>query len=222
MAQQLLAEFSVELHAFRAFFDGRMKKRNPLTGSPTNKENKPDKIPLNVDQQTWLAERQWLVRFRALGPNATQGSLFSIRRLLLVITISQLVNNKVYVLGTTVEHKIKEIESSISERKWEDTSRELEQKIAALQEKLDNISAGSLSSEAPPPGLVRATGITSQRGDDDWLSSIPHHQRKYARIGNLGWNLTQATLIERAKKTLEDAGFDNTKWSCMSAPRRLS
>ena len=118
-----------------------------------------------------------------------------------------------------------------------------------VQDRMTQLEAvvTSLQESAVPPGLPRPldANATSQAGsgthsrsnvrpghqvhtttengarsqDDDWLGQIPLSERKYARMGNLGWDAPADQVLVQAKKVLEDAGVNKDDFSCLSAAR---
>jgi len=133
--------------------------------------------------------------------------------------------------GSACAEKFEHFDAENTNRKNEIV--ELRKELEGLKAKVDSGAASAalptdlrdrvaaVEEELVKSQRDRATPVAESNGQhkSDWLHGIPESERKYARIGNLGWDEQSPTLIKRAKELLEKIGVQADEYSCLSAVR---
>jgi len=190
-------------------FFGSPKPRNVVTGSPASKRanvpgSKSEEIPFTQPQSEFLQQ--------AVGSafNAFAGAL----------------DTKFKSLEANIETQTKKNEE-LSEALEAQTKAQVKKnnemlaEVRELQGQVEKLQKESTERCENPPGLSSIPAPTSAFSTPGRSQGkIPYEMRVVARIGNLGWDSDQATIMKRAKEVLSKAGIAPADYTGLSPTRR--
>ena len=224
------------------FFGAKKQANNPVTGSPAKARAKSSSAaggdgmdtsvdpPLSKEQMTWVGDAVGSA-FNAFGAHVDE-------RFKMVEDANAEREKETKWLREQLEKikaEMKEFCGNAGAQAGTaaDTMNEIKNQIAALEK----IHADAAAALPGPPGipsgsvaghqphlaehqpLLARPRTQGRSSGNDWLDDIIPENRRYARIGNLGWDAESDVLLPRAKEMLEKAGIPATDYDCMSAVR---
>ena len=189
------------------FFGAQSRLPNPATGSPAKarmREDRDEDPPLSREQMSFVGD--------AVGKALSAFGAHVDSRCLALEQANAQRAQETNQLQTQVE-ELKTRVLALDAKQHADETRltQIDSDVASLRETTHS-----------PPGLDRSPTPcrnTARPDTNDWLGQIPHEQRPYARIGNLGWDSDSATVLKNAKAALEKIGIASEEYSCLSAIR---
>jgi hypothetical protein len=131
------------------------------------------------------------------------------------------------VFGAHVSERIEQVEVKVEklDAKVEEHDQKLLE-IVAMRTMIGKLgvemAAVTAKQQELGTALFTSTALTSQASSTTASSAVPHEQRRMGRLGNLGWNDSQDTIVTRAKQVLAEAGATEDEYTNLIATSRTA
>ncbi len=194
----------------------KKKARSPAAGDDDGMSSDADErsVPLTANQRSWIGGAV-SAAFTAFGEHIED------RVLEVEAKIKTREEEAIWLKGQVEELQSKLVALTPVDFDDGQTNAALTARFAQVDQQIQELKSVQ-AAPLPPPGLGGRAGssISSDASPPgDWLSEVPPELRRYARLGNLGFDTDAPTLLTRAKAFLTSIGVAPEDYKCLQAVR---